>query len=210
MRKKVNKKLIVALLSFVLLFGGTFGSSLAWLLDNTEDVTNTFSASEIDIELDESDNLDLKMVPGDVIGKDPFVTVKKDSEDCWVFIKVEESDNLDDYISYAIDTTVWTQLTDADGNDVENVYYTSSLSNTEDRTYYVLGSGSEEFLIGEEQEPYSWANNQVLTKPDVTKEMMAETMPTLTFTAYASQYKKNHTDPFEPYEAWAIAKPATP
>ena len=36
--KKMNVKLIVAVMSFLLLFGGTLGGSLAWLLDNTGDV----------------------------------------------------------------------------------------------------------------------------------------------------------------------------
>ncbi len=230
MRKKVNKKLIVALLSFVLLFGGTFGSSLAWLLDNTEDVTNTFSPSNIEVELDESDDLDLEMIPGWAIDKDPWAMVTTTSEDCYLFIEVteeggditieDEEYGFDDFIAYAVDTEKWTPLTGTD-----NVYWMIIDDETEKgEKQYILGDGT--------YQTYSWADNQVLTKPEVTKEMMKALttstvttpveLPKLSFKAYAVQLWKTNepaegaTDAeitaaqFSAAEAWAIAKPTNP
>ena len=61
--KKTKVKLLVTLLSFVLLFCGTMGSSLAWLLDTTNPVKNEFDSSNIDIDLKES-TTSYKMIPG--------------------------------------------------------------------------------------------------------------------------------------------------
>lgn len=89
--KKTKVKLLVTLLSFVLLFCGTMGSSLAWLLDSSGPVTNTFTDSDINIELDETTGKNYKMIPGWTIPKDPKVTVEPKSEACYVFVKVEEN-----------------------------------------------------------------------------------------------------------------------
>ena len=111
MRK--NRVLILAL-ALVLLFGVSVGGTLAWLLDDTDPVVNTFTDSDINITLEETDtNKDddrdpntnqYQMIPGWTIDKDPEVTVVDGSEDCWLFVKITESTSpdLDDYITYAI------------------------------------------------------------------------------------------------------------
>lgn len=217
MRKKVNKKLIVALLSFVLLFGGTFGSSLAWLLDTSDDVANTFTTSDINIELKESDDLDLKMIPGHTIEKDPEVTVIKKSEDCWVFVKITEdlgawddnkkpddNDNPEfaDYLSYDI-ADGWTR---GDGGDVADgetpnnvptnvIFRQVKYNETNDQTFGILD------------------DDIVTVSGDVTKEMMEEIeplgsgeAPSLTFIAYASQLYKAADEEFTAEEAWELVK----
>ncbi len=176
MRKKVNKKLIVALLSFVLLFGGTFGSSLAWLLDNSDPVTNTFETSNIDIELDESDNLDLKMIPGHTVTKDPKVTVIGGSEDCWLFVEITETlgawadDELGansdpaftDFLNYSVDTSSENAWTRGEGegenkNGVPtNVYFRKVTSNTSNQVFDIL------------------KDNKVVVSGEITKELMEE------------------------------------
>ena len=191
--RKVSKKLIAMALALVLCVTGVVGGTLAWLTDKSEVVTNTFSPSDIKIELKET-KTDFKMVPGCTIEKDPIVTIGANSEDCWVFIKVEESGNLDQYISYTIDPANWTPL---DG--VDNVYYANYKTAANDWSFKVLGYTDSEG---------NFVNNQVLVKDTVTKEMMnalnveGTTQPTLTFTAYASQMYKNNTETFTPEQAW--------
>ena len=72
------------------------------------------------------------MVPGNAIEKDPTVTVKSGSEECWLFVKVEESANLDTYIDYAI-ADGWTELEEGSG-----VYYREVAASQADTAFSVL------------------------------------------------------------------------
>lgn len=189
----MKKKSLALLLSLVLVIAVVAGSSLAWLTATFEKpVINTFFDSDINIELTETTGEDYKMIPGWMIEKDPVVTVKEGSEDCWVFIKVEESETpkLDDYIEYEIDPNNWEQLKNGE-TPVEGIYVgTVPCKDIDaDRSIKIL------------------LNNQVTVKGSVTKEMMdaideGAEQPKLTFTAYASQYWKNNTESFGAYEAW--------
>lgn len=164
------KKKITLLLSLALAVAIGIGGTLAWLTAKTDAVTNTFTVGNINITLTEEaggNTKEFKMVPGQTITKDPKVTVKAGSEACWLFVKIEESANLDDFISYAV-ADGWTALTGVDG-----VYYRAVDATTTDMVYPVL------------------TGNQVTVENDVTKAMMdnltADNYPTLTFTAYAIQ-----------------------
>lgn len=173
----MKKKTLVTALALVLVVCCAVGGVLAWLTAQTGPVVNTFTVGDINITLAET-TTDYKMVPGNDIAKDPTVTVKANSEACWLFVKVEESDNLDDFITYAM-AEGWTQLAGVDG-----VYYRQVAATTADVEYAVL------------------ADNQVSVKGDVTKEMLTAddfTQPTLTFTAYAIQQANFAT----PAAAWA-------
>ena len=70
------KKALFIMLSAALIVCATVAGTLAWLTDTTDPVVNTFTVGDINITLTESKNLDLKMVPGRTITKDPKVTVK--------------------------------------------------------------------------------------------------------------------------------------
>lgn len=213
----MKKKTLALLLSVVLVIGVVAGSSLAWLTAKGEPVVNVFTDSDINLVLDESklndDGLTLdtqsprvkgnenyKMIPGWTIEKDPVVTIKEGSEDCWVFIKVEESASpkLDDYIEYEIDPNNWEQLKNGE-TPVEGVYVgTVPCKDIDaDRSIKIL------------------LNNQVTVKGSVTKEMMdaiddGADQPKLSFTAYASQYWKNNNEAFSAYDAWVNAQPTNP
>ena len=233
-RRIFGSKSLALVLACVLLVGGVIGGTVAWLTAKTNEVTNVFTPSDIDITLQEhtydSDKDELtntetttgvdnyKMVPGWTIPKDPWVTVKGGSEDCWVFIKVEEKGGnvtitddefptpmmftFSDFIAYEIDDANWTQLTDENDAPVPGVYYCYANDVENDRNIKILDEGKYTFNGVD----YTWDKQHVLTKPDVTKEMMNavtnDTKPTLTFTAYASQYWKNNTENFTAYEAW--------
>lgn len=199
-------KVIAALLAVVLLVGATIGGTIAWLTASTEKVENTFTVGNIDIALTETTE-DYKMIPGYTIDKDPVVTVKANSEDCWVFIKVAKSGgditvggstySFDSFITYNIDPNNWTKLENAEGIQAnEEVYYCCAKDITADRAIKVL------------------QNNQVQVKDTVTKQMMDDLTksgknPKLTFTAYAVQLYKSNGVEFTPAEAWAKANSTT-
>ena len=194
-----HTKSLALVLALVLVIGCVAGGTLAWLNAKTEEVKNTFSTSDIGVTLGETTNT-YKMVPGWTIAKDPKATVTSGSEDCYLFVKVEKSNNFDTYMDMAIDSQ-WTALEDQTG-----VYYIKIDEDSEKNVAYnVLGEGKVTY----ENVEYAWADNQVLVKPTVTEAMMktAKTsQPTLTFTAYAVQLMKNNTTEFTAAEAWELAQ----
>ena len=167
-RRGVASKTLVLALAVMLIVGATIGGTVAWLTAQTPSVTNTFTVGDINITLNETKS-DFKMVPGNVIDKDPVVTVVDGSEDCYLFVKIEKSTTLDKYISYTV-ASGWTELDNVDG-----VYYRVVNATDGTKSFSVL------------------ANDQVTVNEGVTKADMealkAEnaTQPTLTFTAYAVQ-----------------------
>lgn len=164
----MKKKTLALVLALTLLVAGVVGGTLAWLTDRTAEVKNTFTVGDINIDLTETTR-DYKMVPGNKLDKDPTVTVKANSEACWLFVKVTESENLDTFITYAI-AEGWTELQDG-------VYYREVPASAADQPFSVL------------------KGDAVTVNSDVTKEMLTAkdfTNPTLTFKAYAIQ--KAHFD----------------
>ena len=195
-----HTKSLALVLSLMLVIGCVAGGTLAWLNAKTDEVKNTFSTSDIGVTLKETTNT-YKMIPGWTINKDPNATVTSGSEDCYLFVKVEKSDNFDTYMDMAIDSQ-WAAL-DATNN--PGVYYIKIDEDTEKNVAYnVLGEGKSTYSEVE----YTWDDNQVLVKPTVTEKMMDEAnpQPTLTFTAYAVQLYKNNTTEFTAAEAWTLAQ----
>ncbi len=166
----MKKKTIALVMSLVLIVGCMLGGTVAWLTAKTDEVKNTFTVGDINITLTETTGDTYKMVPGSDITKDPKVTVKADSEACWLFIKVEKSENFDTFMTYDI-ADGWTELENG-------VYYCQVDATTSDTEFAVL------------------KDNKVNVKDTVTKEMLTATdftEPTLTFTSYAVQ-KDNIAD----------------
>lgn len=177
----MKKKTLALVLALTLLVAGVVGGTLAWLTDQTAEVKNTFTVGDINIGLTET-TADYKMVPGNTIAKDPTVTVKANSEACWLFVQVTESTDLKDFITYAI-AEGWTALPGVDG-----VYYREVPASAADRTFSVL------------------AGNAVTVKSNVTRTMLetAKThAPTLTFKAYAVQ----QDNVASASDAWAKVNP---
>lgn len=186
-RRGISTKTLVALLSLVLLLGCSLGGTLAWLSDSTDPVINTFTVGDINISLDESDDLDLTIVPGVPIKKDPKVTVLEGSEACWLFVEIKESANWPDDLTYSVVTGTegWTKLTGVEG--VENVYYRQVGASDRAQEFYVL------------------AGNTVTVSESLTKselQQFASNKPTLTFTAYAVQQE----GVADAETAWGIAQ----
>ena len=108
-RRGVASKTLVLALAVMLIVGATVGGTIAWLTSTSGPVVNTFSTSGIGATLDESDDLDLKMVPGWTITKDPKAGVTAESEDCYLFVTVAKENNFDNFMTYEI-ADGWTQL----------------------------------------------------------------------------------------------------
>lgn len=212
MKKKTAAIIIASAILLIAVVGGT----LAWLTAATDPVTNTFTAGDVGIKLEET-KTDFKMIPGYDIAKDPKVTVTKGSEKCYVFVKIKVENNVAHgegegavpFISnpYNVTTTgesCWTELTGITLGEGEKVYYREVEANADaDQEFYVYaGKGEGDFK-----------NGYVTVSGDVTKadmEKVTSNPPKITFTAYACQYNKNNTEHFEPAEAWNNAQPTTP
>ena len=184
-RRSVSSRTFIAMLALVLVIGCAVGGTVAWLVSSTDPVVNTFTYGDINISLSETkpDNKQAKIIPGVDIEKDPKVTVEKDSEACWLFVKVEE-ENWPTFtesdgprkVKYGI-ADGWTKLTGVDS--VDNVYYreVSADDAKTGKDFYVLK--------GDDTHP----NGVVTVSENLTKEEIKDitTKPTLTFTAYAVQ-----------------------
>lgn len=165
--KKFLKPLAI-LVCTVALVAGTVAATLAYLTDTTDTIKNTFVAGDINITLTETEGTEFKMVPGTTIAKDPTVTVKAGSEACWLFVKLDKSENFDTYLSYTIETG-WTALGGVDGV----VYFRRVDETAVDTEFSVL------------------AGDAVTAKENVTKAQyngIGDDKPTLSVTAYAIQY----------------------
>ncbi len=179
----MKKRSIALLLAVAAILGLTIGGTLAWLTDDTDAVTNTFTTSDITVELKET-TTEYKMIPGYTIAKDPKASITAGSEPGWLFVKIEKSENFDQYMTYEI-AEGWTE--------VETGVYARKVATSDIGTAYSVLKG-----------------DKVTVKGEVTKAMMktAETtQPTLTFTAYASQLYKSAGVEFTAAEAWANVKP---
>lgn len=179
--RELSGKLVVAMLAVTLLIGCAIGGTVAWLTDKTTAVVNTFTYGDINITLSETTGNDYKIIPGVNITKDPKVTVKANSEDCWLFVKVEEANwptfmeanGTTKKVSYAI-ATGWTALPGQNG-----VYYREVNAPTADTSIYIL-AGDATYSQGVVKV------SENLTKTEVNS-ITAGTQPRLTFTAYAVQ-----------------------
>lgn len=190
-KKGVNSKTFAVLLIVVLMIGCVIGGTMAWLVSNPDSVVNTFTYGDINITLTETTGTSYKILPGNNIPKDPKVTVKANSEDCWLFVKVDESnwptfkeaDGTTLKVKYQL-VDGWTPL-----ENVSGVYYREVDAVTVDTDYAVL------------------ADNKITVSQNLTKAEVDEvktTNPTLTFTAYAVQHDNNITTAAQ---AWGIANP---
>ena len=180
----MKKRTLTILIAVVLVVACAVGGTLAWLKVQTQEVTNTFTAGDINITLAET-TTDYKMVPGNNISKDPKVTVKAGSEACWLFVKVDKSDNYGDFLEdYAI-AEGWTLL-GGEGND--GVYYREVAATTVDTSFYVLSGNKVTVKTGVTKAMLNTIDGVVAE--DATEDAEAAEIalrPTLTFTAYAIQ-----------------------
>ena len=126
--KKFIKALIVAVCAALLVVGSIAGT-IAYLTA-TDTVTNTFTVGKVAITLDEADvdeygveilnaarvdENEYKLVPSRTYKKDPTIHVDAESEECYVFFKLDNQ--LGDAVTCNISSADWTEIGDTD------VYY---------------------------------------------------------------------------------------
>lgn len=180
----MKKKLMAVALATIIAVMAVAGASLAWLKDTTGPVTNTFTEGKVDIDLYETENSThvmsktYKMVPGKVLPKDPTVEVIAGSEACWLFVKIEEVNNVDTFLEYDYITGKdgWTFLEESTINNVPTIIIYREVTAEE-----ASAGDSYQILVG----------NEVSVKTSVEMKDM-ETIatngqPQLKFTAYAIQ-----------------------
>lgn len=122
------KKVLALMLCAVLLVGASVAGTLAYLT-STDTVTNTFTVGNVTITLDESEvdeygvpvtpaattdtGNEYKLIPGHTYTKNPTIHVGNDSENCWLFVKIENGLGANATIN-GLDTCGWTKV---DGTD---------------------------------------------------------------------------------------------
>ena len=205
LRKQRNRRIALTLcLMFVVAFA-SIGGTIAWLTANGGTVTNTFTAGDITIALNEHDydpdtnklnttvvqkNEDYKVIPGVNLPKDPYITVNAGSEACWLFVQITEA-NWNNGMTYTLDdeiqsgaTTAWTKLTGVTG--VNNVWYIKVDATKANTDFNIL-----------EGKTITVANT--IKKGDIINSAK----PVLTFNAYACQQAGVETA----VDAWNNCKP---
>lgn len=209
----MKKRTIALLMAAVMAFGITVGGTIAWLSDASTVVTNTFTVGDINIVLNETDtdndtittdNItvndvvrdqanEYKLIPGNSYVKDPKITVTKGSEECYIFIKVDELNNTYEglegkIIQYEINTDDWTAVTGATGVYYYNKNTIDALNATSDvfvdSTVLATDGNGKEITI-----------NSGLTKTmlEAIDKLAEDKEPQIKFTAYAVQ-AANMTD----------------
>lgn len=128
--KKTRKALLLGVCAVLLVTASVLGT-MAYLTATTDTITNTFTVGKVAITLDEAKvNPDgtpvagadrvkanaYKLMPGSTYTKDPTVHVAADSEDSYVFVKVENGiANLeatgDTTIAKQMETQGWSLVT---------------------------------------------------------------------------------------------------
>lgn len=177
--EKIVKKASTIIFAAVLLctvVGGTF----ALLISHTNQASNTFTVGNIDITLNESDDLDFHMKANTYLRKDPVITVLANSIDSYLFVEIEEKNNLDTFIEYEL-SEGWTAL----GEFYPGIYYRETEASTKDEKYHIL------------------KNDKIKVKnvSDVQLNALTDTtLPKLVFAAYAVQ--KAEIDNAE--DAWLL------
>lgn len=140
---KNTKKIVALVLAIVLVCTAAVLGTIAYLNSTTDTATNTFTIGDVKITLDEAkvdeygdavsgaDRVienEYTIIPGHTYTKDPVIYVDENSENCWVFVKVEnelaeiETTETENTIDAQIKKNGWTAL---DG--VTGVYYKANV-----------------------------------------------------------------------------------
>lgn len=146
MKNRKLRKALLALCCAIALVAISVGATLAYLTD-TDNVTNTFTVGNVKITLDETDVDDstpnddrdkvnsYKLMPGQLYVKDPTVNIDIGSEDCWIFVTVDNqiADIIDGDLKTQITTNnKWIELIDSDKGGT-GVYYQEYVSGDSDK-----------------------------------------------------------------------------
>ena len=226
-----SRRVLIGCISMALVLTAAIGGSLAWLMDETNQVVNTFTYGDVAITLEETKTNEngepvdatgavipdgsttqpvktttgneYKMVPGKTFLKDPAITVEQGSESCWVFVELVENGSATvDGTAYNFDNYLTYEM--ADG--------WTALPNA-NGVYYRLAETDPDA----DQVFPVLKGNQIAVQGAVTKDMLhaldaagAEDVK-LAITGYAVQYLgfevENNDTAAAAQKAWEAAKP---
>ena len=163
------KKILALALAAVLLMAVTVAGTVAYLTATSGPVENTFTPSEVGVKIEETTGNTYQFVPAVDIKKDPKVTATADV-DCYVFVKITETDWPTTLIPYTV-ADGWNLLVTSDN---VKVYYracTASETNQLNQSWSVI------------------ANDTIEVKDELTVDQMKTIKSTvkLTFDAYIIQ-----------------------
>ena len=170
---KKSKAILMVVCAMLLVAASVMGT-LAYLTSQAS-VTNTFSVGKVAITMDEAkvdeygnpvldENKNpvprvttngYKLVPGHTYTKDPTIHVQAESENCWVFAKIENGLGTDATLNMNDD---FIQLV-VDGKNVEGVYYYKNIVN-----YSANVTDLEvfsEFTFGQNANPATYKNANI-------------------------------------------------
>lgn len=136
---KNAKKIVALLLCAVLLVGATIAGTVAYLT-SSDSVENTFTVGNVAITMVETkvdeygvaltgenagttDKNTYKLIPGHTYTKDPTVTVGDTSENCFIFVKIENGLNTNATLNMS---TAWAKVNDDNNGTSVWVYGTTN------------------------------------------------------------------------------------
>ena len=169
MKMKSKKKVFLTVLCAAALVVASVLGTMAFLT-STDTVTNTFTVGNVAITLDEAQVNDMgvadttaarvkantyKLIPGHEYTKDPTIHVTANSEDSWIFVKVENglsAIEADTTIADQIKANGWTALEGATG-----VYYKNYTSSTAATDLAVFGA----FKIKDNADVSTYSNAKI-------------------------------------------------
>lgn len=143
-------KLISSAISLMLIVCFAITGTVAWLIDTSGPVEDTFTFGKVDIELIDGIDDDLwskrqqarldvltenatanKLIPGQTIDFDPMVKVLEGSEDCYIFVKITTTESFNNaFAGYAVNATNWKLVPGQTGV----YYYANANSNLQKMT----------------------------------------------------------------------------
>ena len=214
-KKKRNNstKIVTMLLALALLVCCGIGGTVAWLMDSTEAVTNTFTIGDINLTLVESPynaannsygnpvqstrenplTNSYPLIPGNSYKKDPKVTVLANSEDCYLFVRMEKIGNPDNYLDFTFNDDGWYTY-----NGEEGVYYREVSKSASDQSWDLLKKIDGDFTIK--------VSDKIVKAGTASGDYidMPANNPEIKFTAYAVQKANLSLE-----KAWELVDPTT-
>lgn len=187
----MKKRTILLAASLAVTASISLGATFAWLQSETNTLTNTFTVGQIGLTLDEAkverntvvedadrvkDGNTYVLYEGAVLPKDPTVTVTAESENCYVFMYCDVSEDLTAITEINYDTSKWLSVGD-------NIYVYSE-------------NGTEATIV-----PYSETDTvlsplftTVTVTGDCPEDMAEETQIVIKALAYQSNDSSTYSD----------------
>lgn len=144
----MKKRTMIFVTAMVLLFAMVTGSTIAYMTSKSAAVTNTFTYGNIKITLDEAPVDDngkkttgtrgtgnqYKLIAGSIYDKDPTVHIAADSEDCYIFVNVQNNLKGQNLGGTTIDSQMsalgWTKATSTGAGSNCTVWYKATAFET--------------------------------------------------------------------------------